>query len=102
MQDLGVSGPSGASKANSDMYVGPRGFLGSVILLCVKPIRGTCLEKDPLNKVPCQRAISRVQKSPLLEVSLILDRTSSSQSKNPKSPKLEAVKPQSRSPGTGR
>ena len=35
-------------------------------------IRGTLDDIDPLNKVPFQRAISRVKKGPLEGVSLIL------------------------------
>ena len=38
-------------------------------------MRGTLGDIDPLNKVPFQRAISRVKKDPLQGVSLILPRT---------------------------
>ena len=37
-------------------------------------IRGALGDKDPLNKVPLKRARSRVQKGPLLGVSLVLPR----------------------------
>ena len=38
-------------------------------------IKGTLGDRDPLNKVPFKRAISRVQKGPSKGVSLILPRS---------------------------